>query len=133
MSKARWKLWKLGHFQNAGMKKRELVYISSFHGFKLYFILIFTSFLFLPPEKRKQCNVSYFGNTNFFCHISYFRRVYKFNGCQQRNLLKELFFLFVILKNSQLINSMSSLSLSLSLFFFFFFFFRFQVMCNNIS
>ena len=65
------------HFQNAGTKKRDLVYynISPFHGFKLYFILIFTSFLFLPPEERKQCNVSGFVNTKFFCHISYFRRL----------------------------------------------------------
>ena len=102
---ARWKLWKLGHFQNAGTKKRDLVYynISTFHGFKPYFILIFTSFLFLPPEERKQCNVSGFVNTIFFCHISYFRikvitaRVYKFSGCE-RNLLKEPFFLFVELK-----------------------------------
>ena len=62
------------HFQNAGTKKRDLVYynISPFLGFKLYFILIFTSFLFLPPEERKQCNVSCFVNTNFFAifHIS---------------------------------------------------------------
>ena len=48
-------------------------------------------------------------------------RVYKFNGCE-RNLLKEPFFLFVILKNSQLINYISSLSFSLALSLFFFFF-----------
>ena len=56
-------------------------------------------------------------------------RVYKFNG-YERNLLKEPFFLFVILKNSQLINCISSLSSSLSLSLSFFF--RFQVICNNI-
>ena len=74
------------HFQSAGTKKRDLVYynISPFHGLKLYFILIFTSFLFLPPEERKQCNISGFVNTNFFCHISCIfqkvitSRVYKF-------------------------------------------------------
>ena len=49
-------------------------------------------------------------------------RVYKFSGCE-RNLLKEPFFQFVILKNSQLINCISSLSR---------FFLRFQVICNNI-
>ena len=113
MSKARWKLWKLGHFQNAGTKKWGLVYISTFHGFKPYFMLIFTSFL--PSEQRKQCNVSCFVNTNFFLPYFIFQkvitsRVYKFNGCE-RNLLKEPFFLFVILKNSQLINCISSLFL----------------------
>ena len=130
MSKTRWKLWKLGHFQNAGTKKRELVYISSFHGFKLYFILIFTSFLFLPPEQRKQCNVSCFVNTNFFAIFQKVitSRVYKFSGCE-RNLLKKPFFLFVILQNSQLINCISSLSFSLSLSLSFF---RFKVICNNI-
>ena len=45
-------------------------------------------------------------------------RVYKFSGCE-RNLLKETFFPFVILKNSQLINCISSLYKSLSLSFFF--------------
>ena len=130
MSKTRWKLWKLGHFQNSGAKKRELVYISSFHGFKLYFILIFTSFLFLPPEQRKQCNVSCFVNTNFFAIFQKVitSRVYKFSGCE-RNLLKKPFFLFVILQNSQLINCISSLSFSLSLSLSFF---RFKVICNNI-
>ena len=49
-------------------------------------------------------------------------RVYKFRGCE-RNLLKEPSFLFVILKNSQLINYISSLSFSLALSLFFFFFF----------
>ena len=55
-------------------------------------------------------------------------RVYKFSGCE-RNLLKKTFLLFVILKNSQLINCISSLSSSLSLSLSFF---RFQVICNNI-
>ena len=123
MSKARWKLWKLEHFQNAGAKKRELVYISSFHSSNVYFILIFTSFLFLPPEQRKQCNVSCFADTNFFAIFRILKkvitsRVYKFiliSGCE-RNLLKEPFFLFEILKNSQLINSISSVCLSLLFF-----------------
>ena len=96
-------------------------YISSFHGLKLYFILIFTSFLFLLPEQRKQCNVSCFVITNFFFFYFIFQkvitsRVYKFSGCE-RNLLKEPFLLFGILKNSQLINCISSLFLFLFIFF----------------
>ena len=94
-------------------------YISSFHGLKLHFILIFTSFL--PSEQRKQCNVSCFVITNFFLPYFIFQMVitlwvYKLSGCK-RNLLKEPFFLFVILKNSQLVNCISSLFLFLFIFF----------------
>ena len=52
----------------------------------------------------------------FIFHKVITSRVYKFNGCE-RNLLKEPFFLFVILKNSQLINCISSLFLFLFIFF----------------
>ena len=89
----------------------------------IFYLDQFTSFLFLPPDQRKQCNVSCFADTNFFAIFRILKkvitsRVYKFiliSGCE-RNLLKEPFFLFEILKNSQLINSISSVCLSLLFF-----------------
>jgi len=122
LSKARWKLWKLGHFQNAGTKNESL---SIFHLFTVSsYILSWSSlpFYFFHPSKESNATFRALLTPIFLPYFIFQKvitsRVYKFSGCE-RNLLKEPFLLFVILKNSQLINCISSLSSSLSLFLFF--------------
>ena len=124
MSKARWKLWKLGHFQNAGTKKLELVTIYFiFSRFQAIFYLDLHFFSISSTRGKKTMQRFVLCYHQFFFAIQYFifqmvitSWVYKFSGCE-RNLLKEPFFQFVILKNSQLINCISSLFLFLFIFF----------------
>ena len=122
MTKTRWKLWKLGHFQNAGAEKREL---AIFHLFTVSNYILSWSllpFYFFHPSKESNATFRALLTPIFLPYFIFQKvitsRVYKFSGCE-RNLLKEPFFLFVILKNSQLINCISSLYKSLSLSFFF--------------
>ena len=100
-----WKLCKLGHFQNARTKKRTLIYSSSLQGllhnsqsfFQLIFYL-YLDFLFISYTRTKKVMF----RALMTPRITSFQkdtasRVYIFNS-YKRVLLKELFFLFVILK-----------------------------------
>ena len=104
-SKARWKLCKLGHFQNARTKKRKLICSSSLQGllhnsqsfFQAIFYL-YLDFLFISYTRKKKVMFRALMTpriTSFQKDIA--SRVYIFNS-YKRVLLKELFFLFVILK-----------------------------------
>ena len=100
-----WKLCKLGHFQNALTKKRKLIYSSSvqglLHNSQSFFQAIFylyPDFLFISYTRTKEVMF----RALMTPRITSFQkdtasRVYIFNS-YKRVLLKELFFLFVILK-----------------------------------
>ena len=116
-------------------KTRTCLYISSFHGFKPYFILIFDSlpFYFFHPSKEDNATFRALLTPIFFPYFIFQKviasRVYKFSSCE-RNLLKKTILPFChttkFTANQLYIFSLFlSLSLSLS-------FFRFQVICNNI-
>ena len=101
--------------------------LSIFHLFTVSSYILSWSllpFYFFHPSKESNATFRALVTPIFLPYFIFQKvitsRVYKFKGCQQRNLLKELFFLFVILKNS----TVCLLSPSLSLFFFFFFGFR---------
>ena len=123
---ARWKLWKLGHFQNAGTKKRELVY--TFHLFTVSsHILSWSSltFYFFHPSKENNATFRALLTPTFLPYFIFQKvitsRVYKFSGCE-RNLLKKTILPVCHTTKftaNQLYIFSLSFSLSLSLFLFF--------------